>query len=100
MDAIAVVNAGSSSLKFSLFAVRGNALELTVHGQAEGLYTAPRFVAKDAPGRVLDEKSWPDGIALGHDGALHHLLAFMPGQLANPRLAAVGRRGRHRGLDS
>ena len=99
MDAITVVNAGSSSLKFSLFAVRGNALELTVHGQAEGLYTAPRFVAKDAPGRVLDEKSWPDGIALGHDGALDHLLAFMRGQLANQRLVGVGHRVLHGGLD-
>jgi acetate kinase len=28
-DAIAVLNAGSASLKFSLFAERGNALELT-----------------------------------------------------------------------
>src|SRR5882724_321739 len=99
MDAITVVNAGSSSLKFSLFAVRGNALELTVHGQAEGLYTAPRFVAKDAPGRVLDEKSWPDGIALGHDGALDHLLAFMRGQLANQLLVGVGHRVLHGGLD-
>ena len=99
MDAITVVNAGSSSLKFSLFAVRGNALELTVHGQAEGLYTAPRFVAKDAPGRVLDEKSWADGIALGHDGALDHLLAFMRGQLANQRLVGVGHRVLHGGLD-
>ena len=32
-NAIAVLNAGSSSLKFSLFAERGNALELTVRGQ-------------------------------------------------------------------
>ena len=99
MDTIAVVNAGSSSLKFSLFGVRGDELELTIHGQAEGLYTAPRFVAKDAAGRLLDEKSWGDGIALGHDGALDHLLAFMRGQLANHRLVGVGHRVVHGGLD-
>src|SRR5258705_1027851 len=99
MDAIAVVNAGSSRRKFSLVGVRGNALELAVHGQAEGLYTAPRFVAKDAPGRVLDEKSWADGVALGHDGALDHLLAFMRGQLENHRLVGVGHRVLHGGLD-
>ena len=64
-DAIAVLNAGSSSLKFSLFAERGNALELTVRGQTEGLYTAPRFVAKDGHGKTLDEKSWADGASLG-----------------------------------
>ena len=99
MDAIVVVNAGSSSLKFSLFGVRGSALELTVHGQAEGLDTAPRFVAKDAAGRVLDEKSWGDGVALGHDGALDHLLAFIRGQLASHRLVGVGHRVVHGGLD-
>jgi len=99
MDTIAVVNAGSSSLKFSLFGVRGDALELTVHGQAEGLYTAARFQAKDAAGRVLDEKSWGDGVALGHDGALDHLLAFLRGQLVNDRLVGVGHRVVHGGLE-
>ena len=99
MDTIAVVNAGSSSLKFSLFGVRSSELELTVHGQAEGLDTAPRFVAKDAAGRVLDEKSWGDGVALGHDGALDHLLAFIRGQLASHRLVGVGHRVVHGGLD-
>jgi acetate kinase len=99
MDTIAVVNAGSSSLKFSLFGVRGDELEPTVHGQAEGLYTAPRFVATDAAGSVLEEKSWGDGITLGHDGALDHLLAFMRGQLANHRLVGVGHRVVHGGLD-
>src|SRR5499427_3990808 len=99
MDAIAVVNAGSSSIKFSLFGVRGDALELTVHGQDEGLYTAARFQAKDAAGRVLDEKSWGDGVALGHDGALDHLLAFLRGQLVNDRLVGVGHRVVHGGLE-
>ena len=99
MDAIAVVNAGSSSIKFSLFGMRGDALELTVHGQAEGLYTAPRFLAKDAAGRLLDEKSWGDGVALGHEGALDHLLAFLRDELANHRLIGVGHRVVHGGLD-
>jgi acetate kinase len=98
MDTIAVVNAGSSSIKFSLFGVRGDALQLTVHGQAEGLYTAPRFQAQDAAGHVLDDKSWGDGVALGHDGALDHLLAFVGGQLVNDRLVGVGHRVVHGGL--
>ncbi len=47
-DAIAVLNAGSSSFKFSLFAESAaSRVELVARGQAEGLYTAPRFVAKD-----------------------------------------------------
>jgi acetate kinase len=63
-DAIAVLNAGSSSLKFSLFAERGNALELTVRGQVEGLHTAPRFVAKDRHGKIVGKKAWGDGVEL------------------------------------
>ena len=46
-DAIVVLNAGSSSFKFSLFATSGQDLALVARGQAEGLYTSPRFVAKD-----------------------------------------------------
>lgn len=52
-DAIIVLNAGSSSLKFSVFGVTGQPLNLIAHGQIEGLGTAPRFIAKDQRGRVL-----------------------------------------------
>jgi len=99
VDAIAVLNAGSSSLKFSLFAERGAELGLTARGQAEGLYTAPRFVAKDGAGKVLGEKSWGDGVKLGHDGALDHLVAFMRAELAEHRLVGVGHRVVHGGLE-
>ena len=98
-DAIAVVNAGSSSLKFSVFVERGEALELIARGQAEGLYTAPRFVAKDGAGTVLTEKSWGDGTRLGHDGALDHLMAFLRAELAEHRLVGVGHRVVHGGLE-
>ena len=98
-DAIAVLNAGSSSLKFSLFAERGDALELTVRGQIEGLHTAPRFVAKDRHGKTLGEKSWADGVKLGHDGALDHLVAFLRAELGKQRLTGVGHRVVHGGLE-
>ncbi len=98
-DAIAVLNAGSSSLKFSLFVERGEALELIARGQAEGLYTAPRFVAKDRAGKVLGEKSWGEGVKLGHDGALDHLVAFLRSELAEYRLVGVGHRVVHGGSE-
>ena len=53
-EAILVLNAGSSSIKYSLFLLRGQGLELTLRGQVEGLYTSPRFVAKDAGGERSD----------------------------------------------
>jgi acetate kinase len=99
MDAIAVVNAGSSSLKFSLFEVIDGELALAAGGQVEGLYTSPRFVAKDAKGAALAEKSWGEGTKLGHDGALDHLLSFLREHFAEDRLAAVGHRVVHGGLE-
>jgi acetate kinase len=98
-DAIAVLNAGSSSLKFSVFTERGDEFELTARGQAEGLYTAPRFVARDGAGTLLGEKSWGDGVELGHDGALDHLIAFLRAGLAEHRLVGVGHRVVHGGLE-
>ncbi len=41
-QAILVLNAGSSSLKFSVFLARGAELELWLRGQAEGLYTVAK----------------------------------------------------------
>ena len=98
-DAIAVLNAGSSSLKFSLFAASDGALDLVVRGQAEGLSTSPRFVAKDAAGVVLDEKAWGEGAAVGHAGALDHLVAFLRRRLGGQRLAGIGHRVVHGGAD-
>jgi acetate kinase len=98
-DAIAVLNAGSSSIKFSLFALRGDALELELRGQIEGIYTAPRFVAKDRGGKTLAEKSWGEGAKLGHAGSLDHLMAFVRERLGGDRLVGVGHRVVHGGLE-
>jgi acetate kinase len=99
MDAIATLNAGSSSIKFSLFVLRGETLELTIRGQVEGLYTAPRFIATDVNGRLLGEKSWGDGVSLGHDGALDYLFTFLRGDIMRYRLVGVGHRVLHGGPD-
>src|SRR6185369_5544063 len=95
-DAILVLNAGSSSLKFSLFA--GAELALVAGGQVGGIFTAPVFVAKDAGGRAIAEKSWRRGEKLGHEGALAHLVGWLRTQYGRDhRLAAVGHRVSHGG---
>ena len=96
-EAIAVLNAGSSSLKFSLFDASDGTLALVVRGQAEALTTSPRFVAKDASGVVLDEKAWGEGATIGHAGALDHLVAFLRRRLAGKRLLGIGHRVVHGG---
>jgi acetate kinase len=97
-DAIVVINAGSSSLKCSLFLVRASGLALEMRGQVEGLYTASRFVAKRSSGETLAERSWGEK-ELGHDGAVEHLLGFLREQLGTDRLVGVGHRVVHGGLE-
>ena len=98
-DAILVLNAGSSSLKFSLFLQDNDAPALTLRGQIEGLPTTPKFVAKDPAGAIVATRDWTDGEKLGHDGATAHLLLFLQGELARHRLLAVGHRVVHGGID-
>jgi len=96
--AIVVVNAGSSSIKFVVFADREGALDPVVRGQIEALFTAPRFVARDAQGRVQEEKSWGEGVKLGHDGAIAYLAAHLQqGRAEGLELAALGHRVVHGG---
>jgi acetate kinase len=52
-DAIVVLNAGSSSLKFSLFLLEDASPALRLRGQVEGLNHAPKFSARDAAGALL-----------------------------------------------
>ena len=98
-DAIAVLNAGSSSIKFSLFRLRSERLELELRGQIEGIYTAPHFIAKDRAGKTLAERSWDEGVALGHPSALDHLVAYVRERLGGDRLVGIGHRVVHGGLE-
>jgi acetate kinase len=50
-----VLNAGSSSLKFSLFSPDAGEWRLQSRGQVEGIGSSPKFSAKDAEGRLLAE---------------------------------------------
>ena len=87
-ESIAVLNAGSSSIKFSLFG--GADLELMVRGQAEAIHTAPRFIAKDPAGATVSTHIWGEGSPLGHDGALQHIVEFVRERLGDTQLAGIG----------
>ena len=98
-DAIVVLNAGSSSIKFSLFAESSAELALVARGQAEGIYTAPHFVARNRGGELLAERSWHENARLGHAGALDHLVAYLRERLGGDRLIGVGHRVVHGGIE-
>jgi acetate kinase len=95
---ILVLNAGSSSLKLAVFAGCAGKLVRELHGEVEGLYTAPRFRAQDPVGRVVAEKSWGN-TRLGHEGAVEYLGDFLEEHLGHHRLVAVGHRVVHGGLE-
>lgn len=96
-DAIAVLNAGSSSIKYSLYLADDKSLNLHLRGQIEGIFTKPRFIAKDSEGRVVSERAWGEGTRLGHEGAIQHLFEFLRKEIAQHRLIGVGHRVAHGG---
>ena len=99
MDAILVLNAGSSSIKFSVFEHTAAEPVLAFGGQIEGLYTTPRFRAENARGESMGTFKWADGAHVGHEGAVAHLAGFVREHRENYRLVGVGHRVVHGGLE-
>lgn len=97
-DAILVLNAGSSSLKFTGFILDGGTLKPRVSGKIEELSGAARFSAQDADGKAAGERAWDAANAPGHEGALDFLLDWLrdyAGEEAN--LIGIGHRVVHGG---
>ena len=97
-DVILVLNAGSSSLKFSVF-LNGEPPRLLLSGHIEEILTHPRFEIRDVSGKVLDAKEWETGTELGHHGAIEFLLGRgRDGAMAGHRIIAAGHRVVHGGM--
>jgi acetate kinase len=101
-DAILVLNAGSSSLKFSIYELAGEHLALEARGQIEGLGGSPRFRAADGRGQPLAGMPLSGEPAghFGHAEALASLVRWVQeqfrGQLSP---VAVGHRVVHGGWE-
>jgi len=96
-DALLVLNAGSSSLKFSVFLNEDPPRSL-LRGQIDGLPERPRFVARDATA-VVGEKTWEAGARLDHQGAIDFLFNWgRGGALGVHRIVATGHRVVHGGV--
>ena len=102
-DAIIVLNAGSSSLKFSLYSVADREPTLESRGQIEGLGTSPKAKIKNGQGRPLIDKFLlnDDGTErVGHAEAFEYLVRWFREEYADRlRLVAVGHRVVHGGLE-
>lgn len=96
---ILVINAGSSSIKVSLFAISDPEPHLELSGQVEGIGTDhPRAVAKNAKSEIVLDERWPAG-----DGPKDHgqAMTFVVDRLRNSRPnwkpAGIGHRIVHGG---
>ena len=97
-DVILVVNAGSSSLKFSLFpsARRPSRDDLVCEGEFEGIRHHAHFTVKDGAGAPLIDDHLKEGAT--HEDALAALLRWLARRFPDHRLVAAGHRVVHGGL--
>jgi acetate kinase len=97
-DAILALNAGSTSLKFSLFTEgSGEALSLLYRGGVEGIGSKAHFLVEDASGQLQEDKQLTGAAAFNHEEALSVLLSWIEHHEAGLRLVAVGHRVVHGG---
>jgi len=96
-DALLVLNAGSSSLKFALFSLGDEVADPARirGGQVAGIGGEPRFEAHDAAGAHVHGARAAN--ATDHDGALDVLLAWLDEGAGAMRLAGAGHRVVHGG---
>ncbi len=91
-----VVNAGSSSFKFSVFIERrGGRLERHVFGEVETAASKPRFYARNRDQKRIAEWCWEEGASL--ETLLTCMIEWVEQQLSPHRLVAIGHRMVHGG---
>ena len=91
---VLTLNAGSSSIKFALFEVRAESLELRAAGEVEGLGGKPRLLVKGEAAADLDLAAGRD-----HDAALGAVMRALRRLAPDAEIAAVGHRIVHGGLE-
>ncbi|MDI9847537.1 acetate/propionate family kinase [Rhodoblastus sp. 17X3] len=95
-DCIAVINAGSSSIKFAIYeATPENAL--VFKGLFEGIGVDPHLKIVDAQGVALDDRKFPrDGF--NHDAAMREIIAVSRDLLDGSEVVGFGHRVVHGGV--
>ncbi len=94
-DAVVVFNAGSSSIRFALFAVEADSPRAVFRGHVDGLGSNPRLAAWDAGGGALAAQALP--AQCDHAAALAAALDWLDGHDDAYRVRAAGHRVVHGG---
>lgn len=98
MRSILVINAGSSSLKFQVFAIVDGGLERRLRGQMDGVGGRPHLKASDGDGESLVDRAYDAAEIADLPAAIDAVQAFLR-SLGGFTLAAIGHRVVHGGPD-
>ncbi|MEL6264652.1 MAG: acetate/propionate family kinase [Pseudomonadota bacterium] len=94
---VLTLNAGSSSIKFAVFAPDGGEGTRRLSGQVERIGTEPRITVDATGAEPRVERALPAGAATDHAGACAAILATVETRLPGAAIAAVGHRIVHGG---
>jgi acetate kinase len=95
------VNAGSSSIKFQVFAATGAALERRVSGLLDGIGSQPRLVIRDGAGTVLVDTPFSTEAVPSVEAAQEIVGDWLEAAhvIIGGKLSAIGHRVVHGGVD-
>jgi acetate kinase len=94
---VAVVNAGSSSVKFAIYG-RGGVGAALYRGKIEGIGVAPKLSVLDSAGRTAAEHGWGPG-DLDVRSATREALSTAADLIRGQAIAGIGHRVVHGGVD-
>jgi acetate kinase len=94
-DCLAVLNAGSSSIKFALCAAPDESL--LFRGQIESIGLEPRLKVRDTAGSTIAEQKWPPE-NFDHSAATRQIVQVANDLLNGSKVVAVGHRVVHGGM--
>lgn len=96
-DVIVVLNAGSSSVKFSVFEIDGQSLHRLFRGELEEIGTAPHFFVADANGLTVADEALGQTAVANQEDAVRRILGWLRDHSAGFKVVAVGHRVVHGG---
>lgn len=92
-DAILVVNAGSTSLKFAAYGVdAAGSLSLHCGGEIDNMPADPHFVIRNPTGKPLATHEWGRGHAIDHKTALRFVITWLEANRTDMKVVAAGHR--------
>jgi acetate kinase len=91
-NAVIVLNAGSTSVKFGAYGIDDAEPRLLCRGQIESMQGNPRFTVCDAGDKPLDAHEWGTGNAIDRKSAMRFVFTWLESRSTGARLVAAGHR--------